>query len=63
MRSLGDSSTAEELDIDKLRFKAIGSSLGVVAVVRPGLCGAGPLATSVFHRRSLLTGSLFPGNA
>lgn len=63
MRSPGDSSTAEELDIEKLRFKASGSSLGVVAEVSLALCGAGPLATSVFHRRSLLAGSLFPGNA
>lgn len=63
MRCPGDSSTAEELDIEKLRFKAVGSSLGVVAEVRPALCGAGPLATSAFHRRSLLAGSLFQGNA
>lgn len=63
MRSLGVSSVAEESDLEKLRFKAIGSSLGVVAGLGVVLCASGPLTVSVFHLRCLFAGSLFPTDA
>jgi len=60
MRSLGVSSVAVESDLERLRFRAIGSSLGVVAGLGVVLCGSGPLTVSVFHLRCLFAGSLFP---
>ena len=63
MCSLGVSSVAEESDLEKLRFKVIGSSLGVVAGLGVVLCASGPLTVSVFHLRCLFAGSLFPTDA
>ncbi|RHN69411.1 hypothetical protein MtrunA17_Chr3g0124451 [Medicago truncatula] len=62
MRSLGVSSVADELDLDKLRFRVICPSLGVVADLGVVLCRSAPLTASVFHLRCLFAGSLFPTN-
>lgn len=62
MRSLGVSSVAEELDLEKLRFRAVCPSLGVMAALGVVLCRSDPLIASVFHLRCLFAGSLFPTN-
>lgn len=61
MRSFGESSAAEESDLEKLRLRGADSFLGVVAGVVP--CGSGPLVVSEFHLRCLFAGSLLPTGA
>jgi hypothetical protein len=62
MRSLGVSSVAEELDLEKLRFRVICPSFGVLADLRVVLCRSDPLTVSVFHLRCLFAGSMFATN-
>ncbi|KAK7243248.1 hypothetical protein RIF29_38039 [Crotalaria pallida] len=63
MRSLGASSVAKESNLEKVRLRATGPSLGVVTDLGIVLCESGPLTVSVFHLRCLFSGSLFPPDA